>query len=175
MAEDATDVGELNSAQLEESELESAKTLEPPAPPEESGRRTRRSRKSRSAHREPEAKAAGDTQVEELTEREVVNAFWYAYRLICLVLGSPAEARVGEFSTFGRAWMPLLKQVPGIKLVITGFAPLVTLMELFERFEAAWEKRRRFRAKPRTASVVEPPPQPSDSELRVMHGGPGAP
>ncbi|MGH7877510.1 MAG: hypothetical protein ACRENM_07550 [Candidatus Dormibacteraceae bacterium] len=176
-----TDVADLPKSDLEHAD-DDHEVPEPPVAPDEKpqGRRTRRSKAKRSARPQAPSEALpkeDQTEGEAVTEREVSRAFYYSYRLFCRFIGAKPEASAVEFTQFGKAWIDLLKKVPGIKLIVTMLGPVVTMAELLDRFEAAWSKRTRFRDKPKGPRWGRRPADPSandapaDPEFQVVDGG----
>lgn len=119
---------------------------DPPAgaglPPEPGQERPRRRRAAPAAEAED---ASPPAPVADVSEAQLVRAFYWLYRGWCKLLGAQVDAHQSEFQDLGRAWLDLARKVPGIRWVIAGAGPVFTLTDLLDKLALAWTARTRLR------------------------------
>lgn len=152
-----------------------ADVLATTGPARGSGRRRRR---------EPEgppepvldAPAGDGPRSADVTEAQLVRAFYWLYKGFCKLIGSQVDAKHEDFRDLGRAWIDLARKVPGIRWLIALAGPLFTFTDLLDKLARAWTVRSRFRERIRIPSWRQRSQAGAEApDVQVVDGGTGAP
>lgn len=141
---------------------------------------TRRRRREQAAGGPPDDPAASpmdDPVGERVTEAQVVRTFYWLYRGWCKLLGAEVDAKKSDFEDLGRAWVDLMRKVPGIRWIVTLAGPLFTLTDLVDKMATAWSVRTRLRGTFKAPNWRHrgQAGQEKQPEVHVVDGSAGAP
>lgn len=145
----------------------------PPSEPSPGGRRRRR-------EPDPAEPPGGDgPRSADVTEAQLVRAFYWAYRAWCKLLGAEVDVHREDFRDLGRAWLELARRMPGIRWAIALAGPIFTFTDLFDKLARAWEARTRFREGLRIPNWRQRSQDGNEAQASpgfgVVDGGTGAP
>lgn len=110
----------------------------------------------------------------DVTEKQLVAAFYWLYRGWCKVLGAEVDAHKSDFDDLGRAWLELARKVPGIRWVIAAAGPIFTFTDLLDKMAVAWSARTRLRQPFRTINWRQRSQQGAEApDVHVVPGNGG--